>query len=116
MSQDNTHILFNTLLITISEQMPFAGRLKTLEFQVHCSVLEREPMLGEMVTLVPWAAPDTGASLQLVSQQRTCWIISVQDRVLFDIIYLGSCSCGYLLTPQAFKEKKPAQASNSATP
>lgn len=46
----------------------------------------------------------------------TCWIISVQDRVFFDITYLLSCSCGYLLPPQAFEEKKPAQASNSATP
>lgn len=41
----------------------------------------------------------------------TCWIISVQDRVFFDITYLLSCSCGYLLPPQAFEEKNQPRQS-----
>lgn len=97
--------------------MSLAGRLKTLEVPgLLFTAGEREPMLGEKVTLVPWAAPDTGVTLQLQSHQRTLWIIFVQDRVVFhttsEAAAGGTCpllqACHKASTPQAFKEKKPS--------
>lgn len=81
-------------------------------------------MLGEKVTLVPWAAPDTGVTLQLQSHQRTLWIIFVQDRVVFhttsEAAAVGTCpllqACHKASTPQAFKEKKTSPGKELSQP